>query len=148
MSGDMTLALALGLGLPAALMLVGILLLARAYPREPSEPEQLDPTDQTYRHALLALRPPHDGALLGYRHPLGHPVRIVQGIPVAVGRGTAASRWSAAAVAWVPCEPELAAEARERLRLEALEETRADDSLPVAQPVSCVRYTVVSGDEA
>lgn len=77
-------------------------------------------------------------------------MRIVQGIPVAVGRGTA-SRWSAAAVAWIPCEPELAAEARERLRLEAMEETRADESEPVAEPVffpSHVRYTVVSGDEA
>lgn len=85
----------------------------------------------TYRSDQLAYEPPHDGALLGYRHPLGWSVRITRGIPTAIGPHGTVSRWSAAQVAWVAAEPELAAEACSRLQLE---ETRADDSLPVAEP--------------
>ena len=96
---------------------------APALPCQPGTP--------VYRGGLLALDPPHDGALLGYRHPLGWPVRIVRGIPVAVGTDGRAARWSATAVAWVGCEPELAAEARSRLQLE---DTRVDESMPVAEP--------------
>lgn len=94
------------------------------------------PGTLTYRGDRLAYEPPRDGAKLGFKHPLGWPVRIVQGIPVAVGPDGRAAQWSRALMGWTHCYSDLAEEARSRLQLE---ETRADDSLPVAEPV-CVSH--------
>lgn len=69
------------------------------------------------------IPPAHDGAEIGYHHPHGWPVRIVQGLPVAVGPLGQAARWSACTGSlgdwlWIPSGCSLALEARERIRLE------------------------------
>lgn len=83
-------------------------------------------TDRHQRHSeharplRLVVEPPRDGALLGYAHPLGWPVRIVSGLPVAVGPLTNAARWSACDADWrwlSPADP-LAREARELIQQE------------------------------
>lgn len=109
------------------LVVVGRALLARAYPGEPVPSGS--PGTPAYRADRLAYEPPRDGALLGFVHPLGWPVRIVQGIPVAVGPDGRAAQWSRTLTGWTHCYSDLAAEARSRLQLE---ETRTDDPLPPA----------------
>lgn len=71
-----------------------------------------------------AVAPLKDGAELGYYHPEGYEVRIVEGIPVAVAPLGGCYRWSSAFTDWIHLDPEnrLAKEARERIRLE---QTRA-----------------------
>lgn len=83
------------------------------------------------------LGPARDGAQIGYEHPAGWPVRIVQGFPVALAPDGRCDRWHAAYQEWRPADPALAAEARSRFHLE---ETQVDESLPVAEPLG--PYTV------
>lgn len=78
------------------------------------------------------LSPARDGAQIGYGHPSGWLVRLVQGYPVALSPDGRCSRWHAAYQEWRPAEPDLAAEARSRIQLE---ETQVDESLPVAEPL-------------
>lgn len=73
----------------------------------------------------LTSAPLRDGGELGYLHPLDWPVRIVGGLPVAVGPLGAAELWCARTGSWSWLDPWScrAQEARERLRLE---ETQVD----------------------
>lgn len=64
--------------------------------------------------------PALDGAEIGYHHPAGYEVRIVDGLPVAVSPLGACYRWSSAFTSWVYMDPDskLAKAAREQIRME------------------------------
>lgn len=108
-----------------------IAIVVACWPRRATLTAPVGTTTPDYRHAGgdPALPIPEDGAELNYHHPLGHPVRVVRQVPIAVGPDGRCSRYSAAAVAWVTCREDdqmdilLALEARERIRME---ETQVD----------------------
>lgn len=84
-----------------------------------------------------APRPPIDGAELGYVHPLGWPVRIIQGLPVAIGPHGHSRLWCARTGSWAWCPEVLADEARERLKLE---DTQV---MPSAQAAHSYRFVYI-----
>lgn len=98
----------LTIGIGAALLGTWCILVACRIGRDP-KPEP-DPPH--------APKPPIDGAELGYTHPLGWPVRIIQGLPVAIGPHGHSRLWCARTGSWAWCPEVLADEARERLKLE------------------------------
>ena len=84
-----------------------------------------------------APKPPIDGVELGYVHPLGWPVRIIQGLPVAIGPHGHSRLWCARTGSWAWCPEVLADEARERLKLE---DTQV---MPSAQAAHSYRFVYI-----